>query len=179
MRAVALVASALLLAACRTPDEGEPRVAETDSGRGTISGAGQPADSLTITNRDGSVNLGLAGGQVWMALSDSLRAKLRQDLATDTSAAKGPGGLGGMIERTVKENVRGLLDQRITRPLDEIRDARYEGGRIVFEYSGSSLMKFENIKVNDNQPALASFREDDARRFVTEVRRAKGLEGQQ
>src|SRR3712207_4376917 len=102
MRALALLASALLLAACRTPDEGEPRVAETDSGRGTVSGVSQPADSLTITNRDGSVNLGLARGEVWMALSDSLRGKLRQDLATDTGkAAQDAGGLGGMIERTV------------------------------------------------------------------------------
>ena len=179
MRPLALLASALLLAACRTPDEGEPRVAETDSGRGTVSGASRPADSLTITNRDGSVNLGLAGGQVWMALSDSLRGHLRQRLAADTGAAEGAGGIGGMIERTVKQNVQALLDQRIARPLGEIRDARYENGRIVFEYSGSSVMKFENIKVNDDQPALASFREADARRFVTEVRRAKGLEAQQ
>jgi hypothetical protein len=178
MRAL-VVAAALLLAACRTPDEGEPRVAETDSGRGTVSGVSRPADSLTITNRDGSVNLGLAGGEVWMALSDSLRTELRDKLARDTAASTEGGGLGGFIERTVKQNVQGLLDQRITRPLDEIRDARYENGRIVFEYSGSSLMKFENIKVNDDQPVLASFREDDARRFVTEVRRAKGLEGQQ
>jgi len=164
----------LLLAACRTPDKNEPRVAEGDSGRGTVSGVDRPADSLTITNRDGSVDMGLAGGSVWMALSDSVRAKVRADLAKDAGDTT-RGGLGGFIERTVKKNVQGLLEQRVTRPLSEIRDVRYDGERIVFDYSGSSLVKFESIKVNKDEPVLASFRESDARRFVAEVRRAKGL----
>ncbi|MFL5579760.1 MAG: hypothetical protein ACJ8AO_05250 [Gemmatimonadaceae bacterium] len=174
MRRLLVVAAALVLNACRTPDKDEPRVSKNDSGRGTVSGVDRPADSLTIHNRDGSVDLGLANGAVWMALSDSVRAKVRADMVRDTADTAG-GGIGGLIERTVKQNVRGLLEQRITRPLDDIRDVRYQDGRIVFDYSGSSLVKFENIKVNKGEPVLASFREDDARRFVAEVRRAKGL----
>ena len=117
MRPLALLAAVLLLAACRTPDEGEPRVAETDSGRGTVSGMNRPADSVAITNRDGSVTMGLAGGQVWMALSDSLRAKIRQDLATDTArAAQDAGGIGGGITRTAKEKAQGGRAARHTPP---------------------------------------------------------------
>lgn len=183
----ALLAALLLGAACRTPDEGEPRVAEADSGRGTVSGVDDPraeardtstAGALVITNRDNSVSLGLADDRVWMQLSDSLRRVIREQVAAQPASrdtATGGGALGAFIERTVKKTVQGALDQRLSRSLDDIEDVRYENEEIRFTYRGTSLVKFENIKVNDNVPVLRSFPPDDARRWVDAVRRAKGL----
>jgi hypothetical protein len=182
-----LLLATLSFAACRTPDKGEPRVAEADSGRGTVSGVDDPrpaaaadADSggLVITSRTGSVNLGLAGGRVYMQLSDSVRRQVRTQMATNPAAAPDTttagGALGAFIERTVKKTVQEALDQRLSRPLDEIEDIRYENGEIVFAYRGSGLVRFEQVKVND-EPVLRTFAPEDARRFVEAVRRAKGM----
>jgi hypothetical protein len=182
-----LLLATLSFAACRTPDKGEPRVAEADSGRGTVSGVDDPrptaaadADSggLVITSRTGSVNLGLAGGRVYMQLSDSVRRQVRTQMATNPAAAPDTtaagGALGAFIERTVKKTVQEALDQRLSRPLDEIEDVRYENGEIVFAYRGSGLVRFEQVRVND-EPVLRTFAPEDARRFVEAVRRAKGM----
>jgi len=190
LRRLALPLGALLLAtaSCRTPEEGEPRVAEADSGRGTVSGvddarpAGRDEAASTgfvITNRSGAVDLGLDDARVWVQLSDSVRRTVREQLATDTGKAAdtSAGALGAFIERTVKKSVQGALDQRLSRPLSDIEDVRYEDGEIRFTYTGSSLVKFDTFKVND-EPVMRSFASEDARRFVAAVRRAKGLPAQ-
>ena len=58
-------------------------------------------------------------------------------------------------------------------PLSDIEDADYENGRIVFDYvDGAKFSLLESTK-NDDIPLLASFSEDDSKRFVAAVKARK------
>jgi hypothetical protein len=122
-------------------------------------------DSVGITNRTGAVLLSVARDSVSMGFSPATLEKIRKE--TDTTGAGS--GLGGMIERKVKSGVQSLLATRVMVPVDNIESVRYEDGAIQFTYrSRPRGMKLEDIKI-DKEPALASFREADARAFVKAV----------
>jgi hypothetical protein len=128
--------------------------------------ASTPAgDSIGITSRSGEVLLSVAHDSVSMGFSPATLEKIRRE--TDTTGAGK--GLGGMIERTVKSSVQSMLSTRIMVPVEDIESVRYEDGAIRFTYRTRPRgMTLENIKL-DKEPALESFREDDARRFVRAV----------
>jgi hypothetical protein len=161
----------VIVAAC----SGRERAASADSAAKQVEDAaaasgGQTAstpagDSIGIISRSGEVVLSVAHDSVSMGFSPATLAKIRRE--TDTTGAGK--GLGGMIERTVKSSVQSMLSTRIMVPVDDIESVRYEDGAIRFSYrSRPRGMTLETIKI-DNEPALASFREDDARRFVRAV----------
>lgn len=136
-----------------------------------------PRDSLTlgpgdirIVNADSSVELALVGDKVESGLSD----KTLKEVATKTDTSEDSGsGLGASIARTVKSAVRGALSRRVTYPVSDIQDVRYEDGRLKFIWKdGKPMTLIENANVNGKK-VLNSFRPADAQAFVTAFRARK------
>jgi hypothetical protein len=160
---------AILVVAAAGACSGAEREATPDTARRAAGPAAveqMPAgDSVGITNRTGAVLLSVAHDSVSMGFSPATLAKIKSE--TDTTRAGS--GFGGMIERTVKSSVQSMLSTRVMVPVDNIESVRYEDGEIKFTYRSKPRgMKLEDIKI-DKEPALASFREEDARAFVKAV----------
>lgn len=126
-----------------------------------------PGD-VKITNADSSVDMALVGQQIVVRLSDKTMAKVRE--GTDTS--KADSGFGGSIEKMVKRSVASALGQQYTYPLTDVRDARYENGRIVLDVNGREPRLLANTQVGGKK-VMESFRPDDAQRFVAAVNAKK------
>ena len=126
-----------------------------------------PGD-VQITNADSSVDMAVVGQQIVVRLSDKTMAKVRQ--GTDT--AKADSGFGGSIEKMVKRTVASALGQQYMYPLADVRDARYENGRIVLDVNGSEPRLLANTQVGGKK-VMESFRPDDAQRFVAAVNAKK------
>lgn len=157
---MALVASVLVLAACGH-DDSDMSIAGGETVR-------LAQGDARITSRDGAIDLMLLGERIVVGLSDSVLREIRDK--TDTSQLESDGGIGASIERFVKSKVQTTLAKRVEYPLSDIRDARYEKGRIVFDYvDGARFAMLENAE-SDNAPVLASFSEADSERFVEAVR---------
>ena len=161
---------AVLVVAAAGACSGAEREATPDTAAGRAAAPAaveqMPAgDSVGITNRTGAVLLSVAHDSVSMGFSPATLAKIKSE--TDTTRAGS--GFGAMIERKVKSGVQSLLSTRVMVPVDNIESVRYEDGEIKFTYRSKPRgMKLEDIKI-DKEPALASFREEDARAFVKAV----------
>lgn len=165
-----VVAAVLLVTACSSrKDDEQPDVPvklsrSTDTSRYEM----QPGD-IRIASVDSGVDLALIGDTISGGLSAKTLAKVKHE--TDTSAVKGS-GLGSEIERMVKGTVQSALATRVNIPLSAVRDVRYDGRKIVFEWNGKPPKAFDNVKV-DKKDALESFSAEDAQRFVAAVRARK------
>ena len=124
------------------------------------------AGDIRITSADGGVDLALIGDSISGGLSQSSLAKVRRE--TDTSAVRG-NDLGSSIEKMVKGTVQSALGTRVSFPLSAVRDLRYDGKRLVFDWAGKAQPGFGHVNV-DNKDVLESFNADDAQRFVIAVR---------
>ena len=163
------------IASCRHDDE-EAKVPVRAS-RPTEAAAGRPlgAGDIRITSEDGGVDLALIGDSISGGLSAATLAKVRQK--TDTSAVSGT-GLGASIEKMVKATVQDAIGTRIGVSVSSLKDVRYDGQRLVFEWNGKAPSDFANAKVN-NKDVMASFSSSDAQRFVDAVRVRKAAPGGQ
>jgi hypothetical protein len=167
-----VVAAVLLTVACRHKDDEQPEVPvklsrSVDTSRYEM----QPGD-IRIASVDSGVDLALLGDTISGGLSAKTLAKVKRE--TDTSAVKGS-GLGSEIERMVKGTVQSALTTRINIPLSAVRDVRYDGRKIVFEWNGKPPKAFANVKV-DKKDAMESFSPEDAQRFVAAVRARKSTQ---
>ncbi len=173
MRPFTVVATLLLLTvACSHKDDTRAEVPvklsrTTDTSRYEM----QPGD-IRIASVDSGVDLALIGDTISGGLSAKTLAKVRHDI--DTSAVKGS-GLGSEIEKMVKGTVQSALATRVNVPLSAVKDVRYDGRKIVFEWNGKPPKTFSNVKV-DKKDALESFSAEDAQRFVAAVRARKGTQ---
>jgi hypothetical protein len=164
MARFAMVAGLALSTACTMGDDSDLNVS---GGEPVQLGEGD----IRITSRGGEIDLMLVGDRIVAGLSDSVLAKVRSE--TDTSDLDADGGLGASIEKYVKGTVQKALSKRVDYPLSDIEDARYEDGRIVFDYvDGANFTMLESTK-NDDIPLLASFSEEDSKRFVAAVKARK------
>jgi len=127
-----------------------------------------PGD-VKITNMDSSVDMAVVGQQIVVRLSDKTMAKVRSE--TDTSHVK-DSGFSGSIEKLVKRTVASALGQQYTYPLSDVRDARYENGKIVLDVNGHQPRLLANTEV-DGKKVMESFRPEDAQRFVAAVNAKK------
>lgn len=127
-----------------------------------------PGD-VKVTNMDSSVDMAVMGKQIVVRLSDKTMAKVRSE--TDTSKLK-DNGFGGSIEKMVKKTVASALGQQYTYPLADVRDARYENGRIVLDVNGREPRLLANTEVGGKK-LMESFRPEDAQRFVDAVNAKK------
>ena len=171
LRKAIIVAVALVAAACSSKPEERARDEAPDGGV-TISKASVPVsdDSLAmgdvrIVATNGGVDLALIGDSISTGLSAAALTKVREE--TDTSRVTGT-GFGASLEKMVKGTVQGAIGTRVSFPVSAVREARYDGETIVFEWAGEPRKLFENTKV-DGKPLLASFPPADARRFVDAV----------
>ena len=135
-----------------------------------------PADSLgpgdvRIYNADSSVDLVLQGDRILAGLSPKTIAKVRQEM--DTSSDRDTSGFGNMISSIVKKTVANAIGTHVVFPLADIRDVRYEHGRLVFDWTdGGKHQMFGDMNVNGERVSN-SFRPEDAQRFIDAVRARK------
>jgi hypothetical protein len=126
------------------------------------------AGDIRIYNTDSSVDLVLKGNEILAGLSPVMVAKIRNQL--DTSASQDTSGLGASISQIVKKSVAGAIGTHAAFPLSDIRDIRYEGQQIVFDWKdGGHHQIFGGTKVNGGRVSN-SFRPEDADRFIEAVR---------
>ena len=183
------VVAALLLGAslgCAGGDgssQGESVVADTASAaqppmRESVDASPAPpgtSDSLAegdirIVTTNGGIDLALIGDSISTGLSPQALQTVRAE--TDTASVSGT-GLGSQIEKMVKGTVQGAVGKRIGFPLSDVREVRYDGQKLVFEWAGEPRKLFDNTKI-DGKPLLASFSPEDARRFAAAVNAKKG-----
>jgi hypothetical protein len=167
-----MVVATLVLAACSHKEDERPEVPvklsrSTDTSRYEM----QPGD-IRIASVDSGVDLALLGDTISGGLSAKTLAKVKHE--TDTAAVKGT-GLGSEIERMVKGTVQNALGTRINVPLSAVKDVRYDGTRLVFEWNGKPPKTFGSVKT-DKKDVLESFSAEDAQRFVAAVRARKGTQ---
>lgn len=124
------------------------------------------AGDIRITSADGGVDLALIGDSISGGLSQTALAKVRRE--TDTNAVHG-NDFGASIEKMVKGTVQSALGTRVSFPLSAVREVRYDGKRLVFDWAGKAQPGFGHVNV-DNKDVLESFNPDDAQRFVIAVR---------
>ena len=164
-RAAGLLLGVLVaLASCRQRDD-EPRV-PVNLSRPSIATAEVAPGDIRITSADSGVDLALIGDSISGGLSAYALAKVRRE--TDTNAVSGS-GLGASIEKMVKGTVQSALGIRISVPVASVKDVRYDGERLVFDWNGKPPEHFGTAKVN-NKDVMASFSAEDAQRFVVAVR---------
>jgi hypothetical protein len=126
-----------------------------------------PGD-MRIYNADSSVDLILVGDRILAGLSPKTVEKIKTGL--ETSASGDTSGLGASISQIVKKSVAGAIGTHAAFPLSDIRDIRYEGDQIVFEWKdGGTHNIFGGAKVNGGKVSN-TFRPEDAQRFVAAVR---------
>jgi hypothetical protein len=130
-----------------------------------------PGD-MRIYNADSTVDLVLKGDEILAGLSPQTVAKIQNQL--DTSASRDTIGIGASISQIVKKSVAGAIGTHAAFPLSDIRDIRYEGDQIVFDWrDGGKHQIFGGTKINNGRVS-SSFRREDAERFVEAVRARLG-----
>ena len=130
---------------------------------------------IRIASVDGGVDLALIADSISGGLSQKTLAEVRHD--TDTNAVQGS-GFGASIEKMVKGSVQSALGTRVVFPLSAVKDVRYDGTRLIFDWTGQPQKGFAHVNVN-NKDVLESFSSDDAQRFVIAVRARKRALGRQ
>lgn len=162
MRVATSLALVLALASCshRDPEQTAERTEPATNPATRADG------DVRIVSTGGEVDLALVGDTISSGLSEQTLTHARREL--DTGAVSG-NGIGASIERAVKGTVQSALGTRVTFPVSSLRDARYESGKIVFDWKERPIKGFVKTSVN-GKPFLESFAPDDAERFVSAVR---------
>jgi hypothetical protein len=170
------IAAALVLTACSSKPADRAKDEAPDGGV-TISKSSVPvaddslrAGDVRIVTTNGGVDLALIGDSISSGLSPAAIRKVRQE--TDTTKVTGT-GFGSEIEKMVKGSVQGAIGTRMSFPISAVREVRYDGEKLVFEWNGEPRRTFEAVKI-DGKPMLASFSPADAKRFADAVNARKG-----
>ncbi len=166
MRALVLLCAALSLAAPAHAQGGHTR-----TGSDTRFVERQPLRRATsaIQTRGGEVALLLIDRKLVMQLTDRGLSKMDRDM--DADAKQEESGLARVIAGMVRSGVRTMLDRGMEYPISELREARYENGRLVLENrEGKSI--FDDVRVNDDQ-VMESFSPAEARAFAARVNQAR------
>jgi len=129
------------------------------------------AGDIRIVTTNGGIDLALIGDSISSGLSPEALRKVRRE--TDTAAVTGS-GFGSQIEKMVKGSVQSAIGTRVSFPLSAVRDVRYDGEKLVFDWNGEPRKIFEQSTI-DKKPLLASFSPADAKRFADAVNARKGV----
>ena len=132
-----------------------------------------PGD-MRLYNSDSTVDVVLLGDNILAGLSAKTVAKVKGSLDESKGDSS---GFGGMISSIVRTSVAGAIGTHAAFPLSEIKDIRYEDGRIRVTWTdGGNRDLFGDGKMRVNKEEVShSFNEADAKRFVAAVRARKGL----
>jgi hypothetical protein len=119
-----------------------------------------------IVNRDGTVALLLTRGGVLLQFTDR---GLEQAISSKDEEHRTV--LAEVLSGMLRGGLRSLLDRGIEYPLSDLKETRYEGGRLYFvRHDGQPV--FEDVQVND-VAVMESFSARDARGFVARFQDAK------
>ncbi|MBW3552691.1 MAG: hypothetical protein KY466_04225 [Gemmatimonadetes bacterium] len=130
-------------------------------------------DRFAIRSDDGAVRMGLTDDVVYFALSDSVRAVARAEMEDDTPRE----GIAGSIAGAVRGGVSRALAFRAKYPVAEIRDIRWEDGRMTFDFEDPDRTLSREFEVDD-RPIAEAFSEQDVLAFAREFRRLKRQRGE-
>jgi hypothetical protein len=173
------LASLLLVAACsdRSRDAKRADTAATHVSirRGTASADATPlaAGDVRIVTVDNGMDLALIGDTISSGLSPQAIEKAGH--ATDTASVTGT-GVGPDLEKMVKGAVQNAIGTRVVFPIADLREVRYDGRALVFEWAGKPPQVYSSMKVN-GKPFLESFAPEDAKRFADAVMARKRERG--
>ena len=137
--------------------------------------AAPESDSLA----EGDVRIVTTSGQLDLALigdtiSSGLSPKAMREVRAETDTMRVPGtGFAAEIEKMVKGTVQHAVGTRVSFPITEVREVRYDGEKLVFDWAGEPRKLFDQTKIN-GKPFLAAFAPEDARRFAAAVTARKG-----
>jgi hypothetical protein len=165
--AAVMLAAPLVVAACH-----HDRRADVQGGKFTKRDPTRPLGpgDIRIVNTDSSIELALIGDSIVGGLGRKALDEVRSN--TDTSDVTG-NGVAASIEKLVKGAVADALNQELVYPVSDVKDVRYENGRLEFySNSGSRLRIFDNSHENGRRVS-ETFRPDDAERFVAAFRARK------
>ncbi|MBW8770908.1 MAG: hypothetical protein JF589_14225 [Gemmatimonadetes bacterium] len=128
------------------------------------------AGDIRIVTTNGGIDLALIGDSISSGLSPAALRKVKVE--TDTMKVNGS-GFGSQIEKMVKGSVQSAIGTRVSFPISAVREVRYDGEKIVFDWNGKPRKVFEQTTI-DHKPLLASFSPDDAKRFADAVNARNG-----
>ena len=160
---ILLLAALATLGACRHRDD------SSFTDRDTTPVAKLGPNDMMMTTTDSTMQMGVIGDHIAMRLAPKALDSIR--VATDTSKVEGT-GFAASLEKTIKRGVATALQKQVDIPLRDVRDVRYENGRIVFDWANKPAMAPDNTKSN-GRDLLASFSAQDSQRFVDAVRAHK------
>lgn len=126
---------------------------------------------IAITTEDGKVTMVLTDRDVAFQLSDRTLHKVDRELRRARHEDDDDGVIGEVIKTAVITSVRAALEHSAVYPVRELRDVRYEDGRLVFVARNGDRL-FERFEVDDDC-VLEAFSPGDARAFVREFHRLR------
>jgi hypothetical protein len=143
----------------------DPEMRITSNPPGVTSVQGLAPGDAQIFNVDSTVDLILAGDRIYAGLSpksvEKIRAEIRKSGPDDSNT------IGGMIAKTVKDQVADKIDIHVSYDIRDIEDIRYEDGRIVIDWrQGGDRELFSQIKRDGRRGDANDFRREDALRFI-------------
>ena len=162
MRGLLVMALAVALVGCGDRDN------QVDFGGGEIG-----PDLHAIESRDGVIKMGLTQEWVYFALSDSARADAAAELEADAEAEGMKGFFGGIMQNLVGR----ALDFRARYAVAEIRDIRWQDGRMHFEFIDPDRRLDRNLQIGEDESVTEAFAEEDVKAFGEVFRAVKGDDG--
>ena len=127
------------------------------------------AGDMQLFNVDSAVDLILQGRHIYAGLSPKTVERVRSEIRN--SGPEDSSGLAGMIASTVKSQVADKIGMHVRYSIDDIRDIRLEGERLVIEWkSGKEQELFGSVQTDRNRGSANRFRPDEAQRFIELVK---------
>lgn len=141
---------------------------ETDGVRFT---ADLPGDVVDVVQTEGGeMELGVTDEVLFTRISEATRREVEAEMERETEAEE---GLGGVIARAVTGAVAEGLATTVSVPLADVRDVRYEGGRVVIEMADGGESPFDGAKTDD-RPLLEQFDAEAGERLAAAFDKAAG-----
>lgn len=131
-------------------------------------------DRFAIHSEDGSVQMGLTQDFLYFALSDSVIAAARAEMDEDSTRRE---GIGGAIAGLVRGGVDRALRFRARYDVADIRDVRWEDGRMVVDFVDPDHSLSTNFEVDD-RPIEEVFSQQDVEAFRQQLRDLKRERGE-
>lgn len=138
-----------------------------------FSGEDLGSDIHSMATEDGALKMGLTREWVYFTLSDSVRAEAEAELTARTDSSGVKGFFGGLMRSAVGK----ALSFRAKYAVSEIRDIRWEDGRMVVEFVDPDRRLDDNLHADDDEPVTEAFAEEDVRAFSEAFRGLKPEDG--
>lgn len=119
-----------------------------------------------IRTRGGSVDLMLTDSRLVIQFSDQFLKNIEEEISKEKS---GESGFADMILSAVSGGVTSLLNRAMAIPLHELREIRYDEGRLIIIHQNGKEI-FNDLEV-DGAEVMEDFNPDDGYRFAAAAER--------